>query len=142
MEYREFVNRVREAAELGSPEEAIVAIESTLGTLGELLSKTERDDLASQLRKPLKECLYRWIEHTGGPARPHRFSLEEFYHRVSARSGVGYPAAVRHSLAVMSVLQQAVSQGEITDILRELPSDYEELVTGKPKGPLSPSIVG
>ena len=141
MEYREFVNHVQERAELDSPEEAIAAIEATLGTLGELLSKAERDDLASQLPKSLKECLYRWIERPGGSARPHRFNLEDFYHRVSARSGTGYPAAVKHSLTVMSVLQQAVSEGEIADILHELPDEYEELVTGKPKGPLSPSIV-
>lgn len=37
-------------------------------------------------------------------------------------------------------VQEAVSQGEIADILRELPSDCEELFTGQPKGPLSPGI--
>jgi uncharacterized protein (DUF2267 family) len=141
MEYNEFVKHVQETAELDSPEEALAAIQATLGTLGEMLSKTERDHLAAQLHKPLKECLYRWIERPGGPTRPHRFSLEEFYNRVSARSNVGYPAAVRHSLAVMSVLQQAVSQGEMDDILRELPNGYEELLTGKPQGPVSPTIV-
>lgn len=141
MEYKEFIKHVQETAELDSPEEALAATRATLGTLGELLSKTERDDLASQLHKPLKECLYQWIERPRDPNRPHRFGLEEFYNRVSARSHVGYPSAVKHSLAVMGVLQQAVSQGEIDDMLRELPNDYEELLTGKPKGPLSPTIV-
>lgn len=141
MEYSEFVNRVQETAELESPKQALAVIEATLGTLGELLSKADRDNLAAQLHKPLKECLHRWIERPGGPARPHHFNLEEFYNRVSARSGAGYPTAVRGSLAVMSVLQQAVSQGEIADLLDELPSDYEELLTGRPKGPMSPSIV-
>lgn len=141
MDYNEFIRHVQERADLGSPAEALAAIDATLGTLGELLSKTERDDLAAQLHKPLKEYLYKWIERPHASMRPHRFSLEEFYNRVSARSGAGYPAAVKQSLAVMGVLQEAVSQGEMADILGELPSDYEELFTGKPRGPLSPTIV-
>jgi uncharacterized protein (DUF2267 family) len=38
------------------------------------------------------------------------------------------------------VLQEAVSQGEIADILDELPGGYEALFTGKPSGPLSPTV--
>ncbi len=72
---------------------------------------------------------------------PHRFNLEEFYHRVAARSGVRYPAAVKHSQAVMQTLKQAVSEGELRDIRRELPDEYEELTSGKPRSPASPSIV-
>jgi len=142
MEYDEFIEQVQEAAELDSAEQAMGAVEATLGTLGEMLSPKERHDLAAELPKPLKEYLSVWMEH---PPRelthPHRFNLEEFYHRVAARSGVGYPAAVRHSHAVMQTLRQAVSQGEVRDVLRELPDEYEELVSGKPRGPASPSIV-
>jgi len=142
MEYDEFIEQVQEAAELDSPEQAVGAAEATLGTLGEMLSPKERHDLAAELPKPLKECLSTWMER---PPRemmhPHRFNLEEFYHRVAARSGVRYPAAVRHSHAVMQTLRQAVSQGELRDVLRELPDEYEGLISGKPRGPASPSIV-
>lgn len=140
MDYKEFVKRVQEKTKRGSPEEALAAIDATLGTLGELLSKTERDDLAAQLHKPLKESLYKWIERPRALMHPHRFGLEEFYNRVAARSGTGHPAAIKDSLAVLSVLQEAVSQGQIADLLRELPDEYEELFTGRPKGPLSPTI--
>jgi uncharacterized protein (DUF2267 family) len=142
MEYDEFINRVQEREELDSPEEAAAAVKATLGTLGEMLSPKERHDLAAELPKPLKNCLTLWVER---PPRelthPHRFSLEEFYNRVAARSEVGYPAAVKHSQAVIQVLKHAVSGGELRDVLRELPDEYEELLSGQPRGPVSPSIV-
>ncbi len=142
MEYEEFIGRVQERAELDSPKEAAAAVKATLGTLGEMLSPRERHDLASELTKPLKEWLTLWMEQ---PAReltnPHRFNLEEFYNRVAARSEVGYPAAIKHSQAVVQVLREAVSGGELRDVLRELPEEYEELLSGQPRGPASPSIV-
>jgi len=141
MEYKEFVSHVQERAELDSPEEAAAAVRATLGTLGEMLSPKERHDLAAELTKPLKECLTLWVEQ---PPRemthPHRFGLEEFYNRVAARSDVGYPAAIKHSQAVIQVLQEAISWGELRDVLRELPDEYEELLSGQPRGPVSPSV--
>jgi len=141
MEYDAFIGHVQERAELDSPDEAAAAVKATLGTLGEMLSPKERHDLAAQLTKPLKDWLTLWMER---PPRerthPHRFNLEEFYHRVAARSDVRYPAAVKHSLAVIQVLKQAVSDGELQDILRELPDEYEELLSGRPRSPASPSI--
>ncbi len=142
MDYDEFVGRVQEKADLDSPEDAAAAVRATLGTLGEMLSPKERHDLAAELAKPLKECLTLWMEQPPRElTRPHRFSLEEFYNRVAARSDVGYPAAIKHSQAVIQVLKEAVSQGELRDVLRELPDEYEELLSGQPRGPVSPSIV-
>jgi uncharacterized protein (DUF2267 family) len=142
MEYSEFVKRVQETAQLASADDAAAALEVVLGTFGELLSPTERRHLAAQLHKPMKRHLALWIEHPPRElTRPHRFTLEEFYNRVAARSDVRYPAAVRHSQAVMRVLRQAVAEGELTDIFRELPQEYEELLTGVPRSPVSPSIV-
>lgn len=141
MEYDEFIGRVQERAELNSSDEAAAAVRATLGTLGEMLSPRERHDLAAELTKPMKEHLTLWMERPPKErGHPHRFSLEEFYHRVAARSDVRYPAAVRNSLAVMQVLQEAVSQGELQDVLRELPEEYEELLSGRPRSPASPSI--
>ncbi len=142
MEYKELVQHVQETAELGTPQEAITVIEAVLGTLGELLSPSERRHLATQLPKPLKSTAQRWVERPPREmTRPHRFSLEEFYNRVAARSELRYPAAVKCSQAVMGALQQAISQGELADIFRELPSEYEELRTGTTRNPASPSIV-
>jgi uncharacterized protein (DUF2267 family) len=139
MEHSDFIKRVQEAGDLESPEQAQSIIEATLGTLGELLSKTERGDLAAELHKPLTGYLDAWLDRpTQGIGRPHRFGIEEFYNRVSARSDAGYPTAVKGSQAVVSVLLQAVSAGQLRDVFRELPDDYAELLSGRPRGAVSP----
>jgi len=94
------------------------------------------------LPKPLKDYVTQWVERPPREmTRPHRFPLEEFYHRVAARSDVRYPAAVKHTLAVMEVLREAVPQGELADVFGDLPQEYDELLTGIPASPASPSIV-
>jgi uncharacterized protein (DUF2267 family) len=135
MEYQELAERVQETADLVAPQEAMTALEAVLGTLGELLSPTERRHLATQLRKPLKDGVDRWIER---PPRertgPHRFRLEEFYNRVAARSGLRYPRAVICSQALMGVLREAISPGELADTFRESLPEYNELLTGTTRG--------
>lgn len=141
MEYQEFVNRVQQDAELGAPDEAAAAIGAVLGTLGEMLSPTERRHLAAQLHKPMKDYVTQWMERPPKEkGRPHRFNLDEFYNRVAARSDVGHPTAVKCTQAVMKTLREAVSEGELADIFRELPAEYEELLTGVPKSPASPTV--
>jgi uncharacterized protein (DUF2267 family) len=71
---------------------------------------------------------------------PHRFNLQEFYQRVAARAGLGYPAAVKSSQAVIQVLRQAIAEGELAGLFAQLPADYEELRTGQPQTPASPSV--
>jgi uncharacterized protein (DUF2267 family) len=142
MEYNEFVKRVQDQAELPGPDEAGAAIKAVLGTLGEMLSPMERRHLAAQLHKPLKDFVTAWMERPPKEkGRPHRFGLEEFYQRVAARSDVRYPAAVKRSQAVMKVLREAVAPGELADIFRELPQEYEELLTGTAASPVSPTVV-
>ena len=142
MEYDEFIRRVQEEAELAAPDEAAAATEAVLGTLGEMLSPMERGHLAAQLHKSLKEYVTEWMEHPSKEkGRPHRFRLAEFYNRVAARSEVRYPTAVKRSQAVMKVLREAVAPGELAHMFRELPQEYEELRTGTPRSPASPTVV-
>jgi uncharacterized protein (DUF2267 family) len=142
MEYNEFVKRVQDQAELPGPDEAGAAIKAVLGTLGEMLSPMERRHLAAQLHKPLKDFVTAWMERPPKEkGRPHRFGLEEFYQRVAARSEVRYPTAVKRTQAVMKVLREAVAPGELADIFRELPQEYEELLTGTAASPVSPTVV-
>jgi uncharacterized protein (DUF2267 family) len=142
MEYDEFIRRVQEEAELAAPDEAAAAIKAVLGTLGEMLSPTERRHLAAQLHKPMKDFVTEWMERPPKEkGRPHRFGLEEFYHRVAARSEVRYPTAVKRSQAVMKVLREAVAPGELAHMFHELPQEYEELRTGTPRSPASPTVV-
>ncbi len=142
MEYHEFVKRVQDQAETAAPDEAAAVIKAVLGTLGEMLSPTERRHLAAQLPKSMKGYVTEWMERPPKEkGRPHRFGLEEFYHRVAARSDVGYPTAIKRSQAVMRVLRETVAPGELEDIFRELPREYEKLLTGTPRSSVSPSVV-
>jgi uncharacterized protein (DUF2267 family) len=141
MEYQEFVKRVQAEAELVSSDEAEAAIAAVLGTLGEMLPPTERRHLATQLPKPMKDSVTQWMERPPTEkGRPHRFGLDEFYNRVAARSNVRHPTAVQCSQAVMKALREAVSEGELADIFRELPHEYDELLTGTPTSPASPTL--
>jgi uncharacterized protein (DUF2267 family) len=121
MQYNEFIEQVQHRSGLHSAEEATQAIRATLQTLGERLSKTETEKLAAQLPNPLKSYLLLQPE-------TQRFTLEEFFNRVSAREDVGRPHAIAHARAVFGVLREAVSAGELEDVKRELPPEYAEFL--------------
>jgi uncharacterized protein (DUF2267 family) len=55
------------------------------------------------------------------------FAVDEFYERVAQREGVGTDEAIRHARAVATVLQTAVTGGELEDVRSQLSNDYEEL---------------
>ena len=120
MHYDEFIHKVREYSGLDSFDEAVKITTATLETLGERLSRDEKDDISSQLPKELKDCLFRREEIT-------RFIIDEFYNRVSARADVGLPHAIEQAKAVIRVLREAISPGELEHILHELPKEYDEL---------------
>jgi len=134
MKSEKFLEQVNQRAGLASTEEVRRVVEGALETLGERLEKTEREKLAAQVPDPLKKMLFK-------RQATERYSLEEFYNRISARADVGYPDAVAGTRAVMAVLKEAVSRGEIDHILAQLPDEYEELFGQEPESPLSPSRV-
>jgi uncharacterized protein (DUF2267 family) len=65
------------------------------------------------------------LEGLAGVGEP--FSLDGFFRRVSLREGVDLPQAIFHARMVISVLQEAISQGELDDIRSQLPPDYDRL---------------
>lgn len=134
MQYTEFMQQVKSQANIESDTPAEQAVEATLETLGERLSRTEQENLAAQLVDELKEMLLKRTD-------VHSYDLEEFYNRVSARADIGYPDAVERSQAVVNVLTSAISQGEIDDILTEIDEDFGELFGIESPGPKSPSSV-
>ncbi|MEW6570669.1 MAG: DUF2267 domain-containing protein [Nitrospirota bacterium] len=139
MKYDEFVERVQQTAELHSLEDATKVVEAVLKTLGERLTRGEREDLASQLPKELKDYLYKHRTPERSRLEYELFSLEEFYNRVGARTKVRYKQAVKLSQVVGEVLREAVSPRELQDILSDLPEEFDELFGKKPESPLSPS---
>ncbi len=129
MQYETFVGQVQHHARLASPGEAVRAIHAVLQTLGERLYGDEANDLAAQLPREIGTYLCE-IED------PSPFSLNEFFQRIAAREHVDYPAAVYHTRAVVTVLEQAVSPGEIADVRAQLPPEFAPLFEAGSEGQL------
>lgn len=122
MRYGEFVDLVLRRAGLNDWNEALNAIEATLKTLGERLSAAEAADLAAQLPPAIGRFLT--VVDTNKD-----FGLETFYKHVSQRASIGQPIAMEHARAVMSVVAESVSAGELRDVLAQLPDEYTPLFT-------------
>ena len=120
MKGEQFIAEVRNLAELDTNEDAQKAIRVTLQTLKERLAGNEPSNLAAQLPPEVAG----FVEGEGGR---EPFSLKEFYERVAQREGVGTEEAIKHTRAVATVLQTAVSGGELDDVRSQLGNDYEEL---------------
>ena len=113
MQYEEFVDRVRRRGELDSFDEAEGAIRATLTSLGDYLAGGAGRDLASQLPQGLAEHLLR------KPCRADSFSLDDFLQEVGEREGVNADVAKVHA--------KAVSEGEVEDVRRQFPSEFDPL---------------
>ncbi len=122
MKHDEFIGQVQHRARLSSRGEAERATRATLEILAERLAGGEANDLAAQLPQELAEYLRREWSGIG-----ERFSLEEFFRRVSLREGVDLPDAIFHARAVIEVLTEAVSMGEINDVRAQLPAEFDRL---------------
>ena len=133
MRYDEFIDRVLEKSGLDSRERAIELTKATLETLGERLDRTVRRGVASQLPDELKELL---LSRGDGDS----YQLQEFYQRVGARADTNYQNAAKRAKAVLSVLQEAISAGEVQDMVDSLPEGYATLFDGEVSGPGFPSL--
>lgn len=127
MKYDEFMGLVQNRARLASTGEAVRATRATLETLGQRLFGGEAKDLAAQLPQEVGIFLTE-----AGPIES--FGLTEFYERVAKKEDVDYPVAVHHALAVISVVREATSAGEIEDVLEQLPDEYNPLFEADVKG--------
>ncbi len=122
MKYNEFINLVQERARLDKERDVLIAIEATLKTLGERLTDKEASQLAAQLPPEIGRFLT--VVDTN-----KSFDLEEFYEHVSRRESIGQPLSRDHARAVLSVVEEAVSPGELRDVLAQLPDEYLTLFT-------------
>ena len=125
MQTDEFLGQVQNKAHLATLGEAMRATRATLETLAERLGPDETRHLASQLPHEIQL----FLSDAGLPV-PERFSSEEFLLRVCAREGIDLPLSTHHARAVIDVLTEAISPGEITDVLDRLPADYRRLFAG------------
>ncbi len=139
MQYHEFIARVQQYAGLDSRDTAQQTTEAVLATLGERLYRTERAKLQAQLPKELHGALFAQQPPEDTVRDMPHYPLEEFYNRAAGRiEDVRRPEAIKRAKAVVAVLQEAVSAGQLQDIRDQLTDDYDELFTGPPE--TSPSF--
>lgn len=127
MKFDEFLGHVQHRARLASSGEALRATQAVLEVLAQRLAGGEAEDLAAQLPSEFKDYLRQ-------PNHGESFGLDEFFERVQAREGVDLPESVHHVRAVISVLKDAVSAGEIADVRAQLPSEYDPLFEAGSEG--------
>lgn len=128
MNYDDFIGQVQTRARLSSLGDAVKATRATLETLGERLPLDEVKDLVSQLPPEIAYYLRQRA------AFLEKFGLDDFFKRVSEREPADLPDAVYHARVVISVLKNAVTQGEINDILAQLPDEFVQLFEAGPEG--------
>ena len=129
MKHDEFIGQVQARARLSSRGDAERATRATLETLAERLSGGEPKDLGAQLPRELGRYLM-----NPEADKAERLTLDEFFGRVSEREGVDLPIAVHHSRAVVSVLTEAVSPGEINDVRDQLGAEFAPLFQSGSEG--------
>ncbi len=120
MKADEFIKQVMDRAGIPSRDQAINATHATLSVLGERLFGGERNDLAAQLPQELQPYLLE-----SGISR--KFDVEEFFERIGEEEGIGADQAAKHARAVISVLCDSVTAGEIKDVRSQLPKDFAPL---------------
>jgi uncharacterized protein (DUF2267 family) len=117
MDHDRFIRIVARAAGIRQ-REAKRATRATLETLAEQLEERARRDLAHKLPNELEP----WIV-TAAAYEP--YGADEFVRRVADRAGVDPPSAERDIRAVFAALAQAVGFDALTEIVADLPPDYE-----------------
>jgi uncharacterized protein (DUF2267 family) len=126
MDYDEFIASVADAAGIDRTE-GEAAARATLTALGDRLAGGEKDDLADQLPEPLGEQV-----RTSSSGAGERLSLDGFFERVGERAGLqDATEAERRARAVMGVLTEAISGGELEDVKSQLPSEFADLFAPK-----------
>ncbi len=133
MKYDEFVGEVQNRARLPSRGDTVRAIQATLETLAERIAKGEADDMAAQLPPELSTFLE-------GAEETESFSVDDFFLRVAAKESADVPDAAHHARAVMAVLQEAVTTGEMEDIRGQLPDNYGPLFEAGSEGEMDINV--
>lgn len=127
MDHDTFIGEVQNRANLASRGGALSASRATLQTLGDRLQEGQAANLAAQLSDELGRFLE---EHAG---TTESFGFEEFIERVADRDeNIGgdtddLSAAAFHARAVVDVLDEAVSEGQLDDLRDQLPDEYGQL---------------
>ena len=106
------------------------ATRATLQTLAERLAGGAAENLASELPPHIAGYL---LGHPDTEVA-EEMTLHEFFQRVSEREGVDLPKSIHHARAVIDVLQEAVSPGQMQNIRAQLPDEWDPLFESGSEG--------
>lgn len=126
MQTEEFVARVAAAAPGRDPERAFEMTVPTLEVFCAHLPAEEARRLAAQLPQALADVAEAGGSRSDTSARA--IDLNEFYAKVAERAEVSGEEATEYADAVIRVLKDAVSDGEIADVALELPPELSSLL--------------
>lgn len=125
MKAHEFHAAVRGRGGYASSQEAQRVTTAVLGLLGQRLAGGESKDLAAQLPGELQAPLL----EAEGPAEG--IGVQEFIARAAQVLGSSEEAALRDVSAVLTTVAEAISGGQLNQVLTQLQPAYAELF-GKP----------
>ncbi|MEA2275097.1 MAG: hypothetical protein QOC78_57 [Solirubrobacteraceae bacterium] len=100
------------------------AVDAVLETVAERIASGQVDDLAEVLPDGLRPALERGKASSGG--LPQSMTLQEFLARIAQRAGTTPEEALRHARAVFAALREALPPKELSDVLAQLPREYDE----------------
>jgi uncharacterized protein (DUF2267 family) len=127
VDHDEFVAAVRDRGEYANQSEAEQVAMWVLEVLARRLPREEVGDLAAQLPDPLATAVQR-----RGDQPAETFGAEGFLRQVAGRIGARPGTAEWDASAVLSTLADAVSAGQVNQLLSLLPSGYAPLF-GRPE---------
>ncbi|KRV50560.1 hypothetical protein AQ490_15955 [Wenjunlia vitaminophila] len=119
MKYGEIVAAVRDRDEYAADEAGRIT-EAVVATLGRRLTPASAEHLADQLPPELAEALNQ------AEAAPQNWGVTEFIHHVAEATGDDERIADMHARAVLSVLGEDVSGGEVNKLISQLPSGFAQ----------------
>lgn len=124
MDENEFYGRVQERGQLTSTDEAQVATEAVLETLGETLTGGEAEDVARQLPTAFQDAIGR-SDHDGAG-----YDRDAFVNAVGERlrgTDLDQSNADAHAQAVTDAVAASLTDGELDDLTAQLNDDLVPL---------------
>ena len=121
MKYDMFLATIEERAGIVDRDEAERTAVAVLQALADRLTGGEADDLLAQLPEPLKSTIR--VTPKAVPMEP-----EEFVDRIARELQLPPEEARDRVRAVFGALQEAVTPGELEDVLSQLDREYADLL--------------
>jgi uncharacterized protein (DUF2267 family) len=123
--YAAFIKHLCERGGM-SPSVAETAAVSVLCALEQRIFGEESQDLEAQLPQKLTELLHRCERHESGPP-PRKFGRAEMLQMVGEELSLNPDAVEPVVRAVLDAIRDQVSEGEVEDIMKQLPADLRDL---------------